>query len=389
MATNQNRNNQNRGNNQNRYAGRQTITPAMIAHPQLPEGCDLSPESVQTRVIQAKGDLAKISLDELAVYYRLVCESVGLNPATNPLDYVIDDRGAMRLYARRDSADQLRAIHNISLEVVGSDITEMEACFVVKATKPEKNGAVRVDTDYGVVPLSDKDGNPYAPAFRANSIMRAVTKAKRRVTLSICGLGFLDETEVEDAPTLTQVSVDQPAQPDYAEQEPEPEPEPEQTPEPEPEQTPEPEPEQPKPITKAVAKAKLKNAKTLDELNSIAKSLDGRLTDAARKEIKAYYRKRRDELTPLEPEQEQEPAQEPAQEQTPEPEQVIDLSVVPENVAILLPDLDEIKDTHGMAELANTIALVATDTDQALLDSDVDWLYAYYEVPRTREEVES
>ena len=31
----------------------------------------------------------------------------------------------------------------------------------------------------------------------ANAIMKAETKAKRRVTLSICGLGMLDETELE------------------------------------------------------------------------------------------------------------------------------------------------------------------------------------------------
>jgi len=34
----------------------------------------------------------------------------------------------------------------------------------------------------------------------ANAIMKAITKAKRRVTLSICGLGMLDETEVESLP---------------------------------------------------------------------------------------------------------------------------------------------------------------------------------------------
>jgi hypothetical protein len=32
--------------------------------------------------------------------------------------------------------------------------------------------------------------------------MKAVTKAKRRVTLSICGLGMLDETEVETIPNV-------------------------------------------------------------------------------------------------------------------------------------------------------------------------------------------
>ena len=32
----------------------------------------------------------------------------------------------------------------------------------------------------------------------ANAMMKAETKAKRRLTLSICGLGYLDETEIED-----------------------------------------------------------------------------------------------------------------------------------------------------------------------------------------------
>jgi hypothetical protein len=34
----------------------------------------------------------------------------------------------------------------------------------------------------------------------ANALMKAETKAKRRVTLSIAGLGWLDETELETIP---------------------------------------------------------------------------------------------------------------------------------------------------------------------------------------------
>lgn len=33
-----------------------------------------------------------------------------------------------------------------------------------------------------------------------NVIMKSVTKSKRRVTLSLCGLGMLDETDVETIP---------------------------------------------------------------------------------------------------------------------------------------------------------------------------------------------
>ena len=40
----------------------------------------------------------------------------------------------------------------------------------------------------------------------ANAYMKAETKAKRRVTLSICGLGMLDETEVETIPDAKQVT---------------------------------------------------------------------------------------------------------------------------------------------------------------------------------------
>jgi hypothetical protein len=41
-----------------------------------------------------------------------------------------------------------------------------------------------------------------------NALMKAVTKAKRRVTLSICGLGMLDETEVETIPDVEYVEAE-------------------------------------------------------------------------------------------------------------------------------------------------------------------------------------
>ena len=41
----------------------------------------------------------------------------------------------------------------------------------------------------------------------ANAQMKAVTKGKRRLTLSLCGLGWLDETEIETIPTAKAVTV--------------------------------------------------------------------------------------------------------------------------------------------------------------------------------------
>nr|MBA2706681.1 hypothetical protein [Gemmatimonadaceae bacterium] len=49
--------------------------------------------------------------------------------------------------------------------------------------------------DIGVVTMGALKGDALA-----NALMKAVTKAKRRVTFSICGLGTLDETELETIP---------------------------------------------------------------------------------------------------------------------------------------------------------------------------------------------
>jgi hypothetical protein len=54
----------------------------------------------------------------------------------------------------------------------------------------------RTDESLGAVSLVGLEGEALA-----NSLMKAETKAKRRVALSICGLGMLDETEVEAIPS--------------------------------------------------------------------------------------------------------------------------------------------------------------------------------------------
>jgi hypothetical protein len=43
---------------------------------------------------------------------------------------------------------------------------------------------------------------------RANAVMKAITKAKRRVTLSICGLGLMDESEALTLPGARAIDDD-------------------------------------------------------------------------------------------------------------------------------------------------------------------------------------
>jgi hypothetical protein len=145
------------------------------------------------------GDLRKLTDDQRCEYYFNLCKSLRLNPWTRPFEYV-DFDGKLTLYARKDCAEQLRQIHGISiLEIKAQQVGEL---YVVSATARTRDG--REDSDQGVVETGNLRGK-----FLANAYMRAVTKAKRRVTLSICGLGFPDESELETIPNARTVRVDE------------------------------------------------------------------------------------------------------------------------------------------------------------------------------------
>lgn len=146
-----------------------------------------------------KGDLSKLTPEERATYYNAVCKSVGLNPLTRPLEY-ITLQGKLTLYARRDCADQLRKINGISIEVV--ERTIHDGLLIVHVRAKDRTG--RTDEDFGAVNFAGLKGE-----VAANAILKAITKAKRRATLSISGMGFLDETEVETIPDTQTVTVPQ------------------------------------------------------------------------------------------------------------------------------------------------------------------------------------
>ena len=149
----------------------------------------LSPGELMEQVI-IKGDLSKLSPDEKSHYYTAVCQSVGLNPLTKPLEYITLN-GKLTLYARKDCTDQLRTIHNISVEELSE--SERDGVFIV--TCKVRNAAGRTDVSKGAVNISGLKGEALG-----NAIMKAETKSKRRATLSICGLGILDELEIETIP---------------------------------------------------------------------------------------------------------------------------------------------------------------------------------------------
>jgi hypothetical protein len=143
------------------------------------------------------GDLSKLSPEQRVSYYKSVCTSLGLNPLTKPFDYITLN-GKLTLYARKDAAEQLRKINNISIEK--PDISFQDEWIIV--TVAAYDGTGRRDSDVGVVNKNDMQKN------FGNALMKAITKAKRRVTLSISGLGMLDETEIDSIPNVKVMPID-------------------------------------------------------------------------------------------------------------------------------------------------------------------------------------
>src|SRR5882724_10594223 len=82
-------------------------------------------------------------------------------------------------------------LHGISIYITNRE--RMGDLYIVTARAKDKTG--REDESTGAVPLGTLKGDALA-----NALMKCETKAKRRVTLSLAGLGWLDETELATIP---------------------------------------------------------------------------------------------------------------------------------------------------------------------------------------------
>jgi hypothetical protein len=137
------------------------------------------------------GDVSGLSAAQRLSYYQALCQSLGLNPLSKPFEYLTLN-GKLRLYALRDCTDQLRRLHGISIVITSRE--RLGELYLVTARATDRHG--RTDESLGAVALGSLKGDALA-----NALMKAETKAKRRVTLSLAGLGWLDETEMASIPS--------------------------------------------------------------------------------------------------------------------------------------------------------------------------------------------
>ena len=152
-------------------------------------------DQIIERVI-ALGDLKLLKADERNSYYLAICKSLNLNPLTRPLEYLTLN-GKMVLYAE--------GLHGAAAQTPRCfDHEDRDRRARWRLQSGDAKTKDREDVDFGAVSIKGLAGDALV-----NAKLKAITKAKRRVTLSICGLE-LDKTEIETIPTAAPHS--QPAQ---------------------------------------------------------------------------------------------------------------------------------------------------------------------------------
>lgn len=145
------------------------------------------------------GDLSKLSAADKVKYYNGYCDRLGLDPFTKPFD-ILRLNGKEVLYCTRTGTQQLNKLHSVSHTITSRDLIDAAGIYQVTARASLPDG--RCTESIGAVNIAGLKGEAYA-----NSIMKAETKAKRRATLDLLGLGVLDESEVESIPNAQPVPL--------------------------------------------------------------------------------------------------------------------------------------------------------------------------------------
>jgi hypothetical protein len=120
---------------------------------------------------------------------------MGLDPFTKPFD-ILRLNGKEVLYCTRSGTQQLNKLHKVSHLITSRDTNAEAGVYIVTSKASLPDG--RCTESIGAVNIAGLKGEAYA-----NAIMKAETKAKRRATLDLLGLGVLDESEAETIPNAS------------------------------------------------------------------------------------------------------------------------------------------------------------------------------------------
>ena len=138
------------------------------------------PDEIQQIILKENGRCDKLSVEQKYDYANWICEMMQVKAALRPIDF-IPTQGGIKPYLNKGAAEIIRDARGISVSEI--KVEEVNGMFIVTCNLKDRNG--RTDSDIGAWPKGDSEQH--------NSLMKAVTKAKRRATLSMCRLGGLVE----------------------------------------------------------------------------------------------------------------------------------------------------------------------------------------------------
>lgn len=143
------------------------------------------------------GDLSRMPSEGRVRFYTKLCEFTGLNPLAKPFDW-LTFQGKLTLYPNKGCAEQLRVLNRVTFDDIERKVEHGLLITTVKCT--DKAG--RRDFATAAVPFDER----MAPDDRARAVMKCETKAKRRATLSLCGLTMFVRENGEDGDEVEQVT---------------------------------------------------------------------------------------------------------------------------------------------------------------------------------------
>ena len=132
-----------------------------------------------------RGDLSALGPADRARYYIATCESLGLNPHSQPFEF-LRLNGKEIMYPKRGCTDQLARIHKVNREIIdGPKVIDLAGTKLVYAVCRASMPDGRHETATATVPLVDP----------VNVMMKVETKAKRRACR--CRIRVVDEAASE------------------------------------------------------------------------------------------------------------------------------------------------------------------------------------------------
>ena len=183
----------------------------------------INPPADVIEKLVAENDISKLTVEQRLRYYRWRCESIGVDPAAQPFEYLTLDKKLV-LYPKAYLADQLRGLHKISIKMGESRLEH--GVYMIVATATSADG--RFAENVGVVPVlypekrkvwedgrsfwepHPQAGKQFVGVDLANAIKKATTQAQRRATFSLVGLGGQDTDDVEGVQRLDVAAVHDP-----------------------------------------------------------------------------------------------------------------------------------------------------------------------------------